>query len=93
MNILDRIYKSLEAIFGVKTLNFFNADPETGSTFRPWVRDGKIKKFISWIRYKHPDPQHWIGRWGTKISKEDHALMMSLELASPLCPGPPPPYN
>ncbi len=39
MNILDHISKSLETIFWVKILKFFNADPDPG--FQIW--DGKIR--------------------------------------------------
>jgi hypothetical protein len=30
MNIPDHIYKSLETIFGLKILKFFDADPDPG---------------------------------------------------------------
>jgi hypothetical protein len=49
----DHISESLDTIFWVKILKFFEADPESG------IRDGKNsdhgwKKFGSRIRYKHP---------------------------------------
>jgi len=53
MNNTDHINKSLETIFWVKILKFFDADPETG------IEKMKIKypgcqKFGSMIRNKHP---------------------------------------
>jgi hypothetical protein len=51
MNIPDHISESLETIFGLKILNFFDVDPDPGSgIFLPWIRDrnGKIL-----IRDKH----------------------------------------
>jgi hypothetical protein len=53
MNILDHISESLETIFWIKILKFFDADAEPvfGNLFEP--RSG--------IREKHlPDPQHCI---------------------------------
>jgi hypothetical protein len=44
MNNPDHIFESLETVFWVKILKFFDADPG-------W------KKFLSWINI--PDPQHW----------------------------------
>ncbi len=45
MNILDHISESLEPIFWVKMLKFFDADPDAGSgnLFDPGagIRDGK----------------------------------------------------
>jgi hypothetical protein len=37
-----RLFFSIETVFGLKILNFVDADPES---FWPWIRDGKI-----WIR-------------------------------------------
>jgi hypothetical protein len=40
MNNLDHISESLETIFWVKILKFFNADPESGwEKFRSGIRD------------------------------------------------------
>ncbi len=57
MNNPDHISESLEAIFWVKILKFFDADPGSEAG----IRDGKIRirdpgweKFGSGIRHKHP---------------------------------------
>jgi hypothetical protein len=42
MNNPDNISESLETIFGLKILKFFDADPDPGS-FWLWIRDGKIR--------------------------------------------------
>jgi hypothetical protein len=54
MNIPDHIFESLEKIFGVKILKFFDADPGSGIFFLPWIRQLGWKKFGSGIRDKHP---------------------------------------
>jgi hypothetical protein len=57
MNILDQISESLEKKFGLKILNFFDADPDSGSgIFWPGIRDGKIRIRDGKIRIrdKHP---------------------------------------
>jgi hypothetical protein len=62
MKIPDHFSESLETIFGVKILKFFDADaapyPGSGSLFDPGsgIRDGK--KFGSGINI--PDLQHYI---------------------------------
>ncbi len=44
------LFESLEIVFMVKILVFFDADPDPGSgIFWPWIRDGKIR-----IRDKYP---------------------------------------
>ncbi len=51
------ISESLETIFWVKILEFFDADP--GSVIEKIrIRDPGWKIFGSWIRDKLPDPQH-----------------------------------
>ncbi len=50
MNIPDHISESLETIFWVKILKFFDADTDPES-FWPWIRNGKTR---SWIQDKHP---------------------------------------
>jgi hypothetical protein len=42
MNNPDHISESLETIFGVKILNFFDADPGW-KKFGSWIRDAKIR--------------------------------------------------
>jgi hypothetical protein len=54
MNNQDHISESLEKIFGVKILTFFDADPGW-KKFGSGIWDGK--KFGS--RINIPDPQHW----------------------------------
>jgi hypothetical protein len=53
INILDHISESLETIFWVKILKFFDADPESG-----------IEKFGSWMNI--PDPQRC--QWQQKFA-------------------------
>jgi hypothetical protein len=48
MNIPDLIFERLGSVFGLKILQFFDADTDPGSC-QPWVRDGKYR-----IRDKHP---------------------------------------
>jgi hypothetical protein len=45
MNIPDNFSESLETIFGVKNVLFFDADADPGSRnlFDPWFPDGKIR--------------------------------------------------
>jgi hypothetical protein len=38
MKILDHISESLEPIFGLKIIKFFDADPDPES-FLPWIQD------------------------------------------------------
>jgi hypothetical protein len=53
MNKSDHIFKSLETIFFVKILKFFDADPGSGmETVR--IRDRVWKKVGSGIWDKHP---------------------------------------
>ncbi len=54
MHILDHISKSLETIFWVKILEFFDADsdPGSGNFFDP---EFGMEKFRFWIRDKHPE--------------------------------------
>ncbi len=55
---------SLETIFRVKILKFFEADadkdPESGNFFDPksWIRDGISSNPVSGKNI--PDPQHWL---------------------------------
>jgi hypothetical protein len=68
MNIPDHISESLETIFWVKILKFFDADadpgsgnlfdPRSGNPFHPGsgIRDGKNSDAGSGIHI--PDPQH-----------------------------------
>jgi hypothetical protein len=49
MNNPDHIFESLETIFGVKLLKFFDADPGSGIFFNPGSGMEKIQ-----IRDKHP---------------------------------------
>jgi hypothetical protein len=51
MNNPDHIGESLERIFRVKILKFFDADPG------PWIRDGNHSDPGSEINI--PDPQHY----------------------------------
>ncbi len=51
MNIPDLIFESLDTIFWVKTLLFFDADPES---FLPWIRDPGWNKFGSGINIRDP---------------------------------------
>jgi hypothetical protein len=50
INVPDHISESLETIFGLKILKFFDADPGSG-IFLSRIRDGKNR-----IRDKHPGP-------------------------------------
>jgi hypothetical protein len=52
---LDHISDSLETIFWVKILKFFDADPESG-TGKIWIRVEKNSDLGSGINI--PDPQH-----------------------------------
>jgi hypothetical protein len=57
MNIPNHISESLETIFWIKILKFFDADPDQGSEIISTLDPGwkKIR-----IRDKNiPDPQHW----------------------------------
>jgi hypothetical protein len=58
MNTLDYISESLETIFRVKILKFFDADPGFGNFFDPGsgTRVGKNSDLGSGINI--PDPQH-----------------------------------
>jgi hypothetical protein len=49
MNKTDHIFESLEKIFWMKILKFFDADPGSGLE-KIRIRDGKNSD---------PDPQHW----------------------------------
>jgi hypothetical protein len=55
VNNPDHISESLETIFGVKILKFFDADPGW-KTFGSGIRNGKISDPGSGINI--PDPQH-----------------------------------
>jgi hypothetical protein len=56
MNNLNHISWSLETIFGVKILKFFDADPESGMR-KIRIRDQGWEKFGSGIRGgKYSDP-------------------------------------
>jgi hypothetical protein len=41
MKIPDHFIDSLEKVFGVKILTFFDVDPDPGTL--TWIRDGKIR--------------------------------------------------
>jgi hypothetical protein len=56
MSIPDYISESLEIIFRVKILKFFDADPDHGSGIFLTLDPGWGKKFGSGIRDKHPVP-------------------------------------
>jgi hypothetical protein len=51
----DHISESLQTIFWVKILKFFDADPGSGME-KIWIRDPGWKKFGSGINI--PEPQH-----------------------------------
>jgi hypothetical protein len=53
MNIPDLISEILETIFGLKILQFFDADPES---FLPWIRDGNIWNFLTVLRIRDVYP-------------------------------------
>jgi hypothetical protein len=53
MNIPDHISESLETIFWVKILNFFDADADPG-IFMTLDPGSGMEKFGSGIWYKHP---------------------------------------
>jgi hypothetical protein len=55
MKIWDSISESLETIFWVKMLTFFDADADPGSG-NLFDLDQGWKKFESWLNI--PDPQH-----------------------------------
>jgi hypothetical protein len=55
MNNPDHVSESLETIFGVKILKFFEADPGSGME-KIRIRDRRWKKFGSGINIL--DPQH-----------------------------------
>jgi hypothetical protein len=57
INIMDHNYESLETLFGLKILKFFDADPES---FSPWIRGPIRKKFGSGIRINILAPQLWL---------------------------------
>jgi hypothetical protein len=57
MNNPDHIFQSLETIFWVKILEFFDADPGWRQ-FGSGIRDGKTKKSYSGSGINIPDPQH-----------------------------------
>jgi hypothetical protein len=67
VNIPDNIYESLETIFGVKILEFFDADPDPGSGLFFTVVIGIWNLFDPGSRIwdgknagpEYPDPQHW----------------------------------
>jgi hypothetical protein len=48
MNVPDNFSESLETVFGLKLLKFFDADPDPGSRIKDLVYRG------SGIRNKHP---------------------------------------
>ncbi len=55
MNIPDHISESLETIFWVKILKFFDVDPDPGSGIFVTLDPGSgIEKFGSGILDKHP---------------------------------------
>ncbi len=75
MNILDHISESLETIFWVKILQFFDADadPGSGNLFDPRsgmekfrIRDKGWKKFGSGIRDKHPGSAKLVAKIGVR---------------------------
>jgi hypothetical protein len=55
MNNPDHISESLETIFWVKILKFYDADPRW-KKFGPGIRDGNDSDPGSWINIS--DPQH-----------------------------------
>jgi hypothetical protein len=56
-NTPDHISESLETIFGVKIIKFFDADPDSGwEKFRFGIRDGRNSDPVSGINIS--DPQH-----------------------------------
>jgi hypothetical protein len=57
MNSPDHISESLETIFCVKILKFFDIDPGSGME-KILIRDLGWKKLGSGIPYNIPDPQH-----------------------------------
>jgi len=57
MNIPHPISDYLEKKFCLKIFKFFVTDPDLGS-FRPWIRDGKIKTRDPGSEINIPDPQH-----------------------------------
>jgi hypothetical protein len=57
MNIPDHISESLETIFWVKILKFFDVEPDPGSRIRNLFEPGSVmEKFVSGIRDKGPGP-------------------------------------
>jgi hypothetical protein len=42
INIPDHFSESLKQFFGLKVLKFFQADTDPES-FKPWIRDGKVR--------------------------------------------------
>jgi hypothetical protein len=54
MNNPDHIFESLETIFWVKILKFFDVDPGSGIG-KIQIRDEKFGPGIN-----IPDPQHWL---------------------------------
>jgi hypothetical protein len=57
MNIPDHISESIETIFGLKIVKFFDADPDAGSGIYLTLDPG-WKKSDSESRINIPDPQH-----------------------------------
>jgi hypothetical protein len=65
MNKPEHIFESLETIFGVKILKFFDAEPGSGmEKFGSGIRDGK--KSVPGSGINIPDPQHCI-KLGTPL--------------------------
>jgi hypothetical protein len=56
MNILDHISESLETIFWVKILKFFDTDPGSSNLL---ALDPGWKKFDLGTGINIPNPQHW----------------------------------
>jgi hypothetical protein len=59
MNIPKHFSEGFETVFGVKILQFFDADPDPGSGMRDLFDPGldpgsRMEKFGSGIRNKHP---------------------------------------
>jgi hypothetical protein len=42
INIPDLIFENMVAVFGLKMLKFFYANPDPGS-WKPWIRDGRSR--------------------------------------------------
>jgi hypothetical protein len=79
MNIPDHISESLETIFGVKTLKFFDADPDPGSKIFLTMDLGSwMEKFGSGIK-KKPDLQHRVGHKKTVFTFSLFPLSFCIE--------------